>query len=69
MDELLGFLLQDASVWGATKSPLKHSLDKMKAHQKQLNGVLHHPFQQVPQHFALTIRDEVTPMLRHLIEH
>lgn len=68
MDELLGFLLQDASVWGATKSPLKHSLDKMKGHQKQLNGVLHNPFQQVPLHFALTIRDEVTPILRHLIE-
>lgn len=69
MDELLAFLLQDASVWGATKGPLKHSLDKMKGHQKQLNGVLHHPFQQVPQHFALSIRDEVTPILRHLIEH
>lgn len=68
MDELLLFLLQDASVWGATKSPLKHSLDKMKGHQKQLNGVLHNPFQQVPQHLAVSIRDEVTPILRHLIE-
>jgi hypothetical protein len=68
MDELLAFLLQDAAVWGATKGPLKHSLDKMKAHQKQLNGVLHNPFQQVPQHLAVSVRDEVTPILRHLIE-
>jgi Histidine kinase-, DNA gyrase B-, and HSP90-like ATPase len=68
MDELLAFLLQDTSVWGATKSALKHSLDKMKGHQKKLNGVLHNPFQLVPQNFAVTIRDEVTPILRHLIE-
>lgn len=68
MDELLTFLLQDASVWGATKSALKHSLDKMKVHQKLLNGVLHNPFQQVAQHQGVSIRDEVMPILRHLIE-
>ncbi len=68
MDELLAFLLQDPSVWGATKSALKHSLGKMKQHQKNLNGVLHNPFQLMSQNFAVTIRDEVTPILRHLIE-
>jgi len=68
MDELLSFLLHDASVWGATKSPLKHSLDKLKGHQKLLNGVLHNPFQQMPEHLAKSIRDEVMPILRHMIE-
>jgi Histidine kinase-, DNA gyrase B-, and HSP90-like ATPase len=68
MNELLDFLVSDGSVWGATRSALRHSLDKMKSHQKILNGVLHNPYQQVPQHFAITIRDEVTPILRHLIE-
>lgn len=68
MDELLAFLLADASVWGSTKSPLRHSLDKVKSYQKQLNGVLHNPFQQVAQHLALDIRNEGTPILRHLIE-
>jgi hypothetical protein len=68
MDELLAFLDQDPSVWGATKSPLKHSLGKMKGNQKELNGVLHNPFQQVAFNTAPGIRDAAMPILRHLIE-
>jgi len=68
MDELLAFLDKNQSIWGATKGPLRHSLTKMKTHQKIFNSVLHGPFQMVPQNLALNIRDEITPILRHLIE-
>lgn len=67
-DDLVAFLQSDRMNFGATRKTLKTSLAAIKKHQGILNGVMHNPDQLVTPDTALAIRDEVTPVLRHLIE-
>lgn len=69
LDEMLVFLDNKPEIWGAAgHSHLRHSLKRMGAHQKMLNGAVHNPFQVVGSATAYEIRNEVLPLLRHLIE-
>lgn len=70
MEEMIGFMENNPEVWGAEikQNHLRHSLRKMAAHKKLLNGVVHNPYQPINKAEAFTIRDEVLPILRHLIE-
>jgi len=69
LDEMLAYFENNPSFWGTAKANyLKHSVKKMGAHQKTINGVLHNPWQQASKTEAVVIRDEVLPLLRHLIE-
>lgn len=68
-EEMIAFLEKHPELWGAAKENyLRHSLRKMGAHQPMLNSGLHNPFQIVGAPKAFEIRDEVMPLLRHLIE-
>jgi hypothetical protein len=69
MDEMLIFLEERRDLLGSIKGAhLRHSLKNMQGHQKTLNGVMHVPYQQVSRLTAFQIRDEILPILRHLIE-
>ena len=69
MDEMLAFFAANPDVWGAAKEPyLHHSVSKMGQHKKTMNTVLHNPYQLTNKAQAIMIRDEVLPLLRHLIE-
>lgn len=69
VDEMLPYLDNNPEVWGAAKqNHLKHSVKRMAAHQQLLNSAVHNVFQQINASKAFEIRDEVLPMLRHLIE-
>ena len=68
-DEMIAFLENHPDVWGAAKENyLRHGLRRIAAHQPTLNSALHNPFQIVGAPKAFEIRDEVLPLLRHLIE-
>ena len=68
VDEIIPFLDNNPSIWGAKENYLKHSLKKMGSHVVTLNTALHNPFQPVERTKAFEIRDEILPMIRHLIE-
>lgn len=69
VDDLIPFFHNHPELWGAAKAPhLKHSLANMGKYQPRLNSVLHNPFQAINKTEAFQIRDEVLPLLRHLIE-
>lgn len=70
MDEMIGFMENNPEVWDAEikQNHLRHSLRKMAAHKKLLNSVIHNPYQPINRSEAFIIRDEVLPVLRHLIE-
>jgi hypothetical protein len=69
MDEMIDYLDQHPDIWGTGKqSMLKHSLSSVKAHKPKLNGVLHNPFQPIDRNEAFTIRTDILPILRYLIE-
>jgi hypothetical protein len=68
IDEIIPYLDNNSSVWGAKENYLKHSLKKMGAHVATLNTAIHNPFQPVDRSKAFEIRDEILPMMRHLIE-
>jgi hypothetical protein len=69
MDETLAFFHNYPNVWGLpAQNYLKHSVSKMSAHLKSMNGALHNAFQPINRTTAIQIRDEVLPLLRHLIE-
>jgi hypothetical protein len=56
-------------LWGAAKANfVKHSVNRMGAHSSTMNTVLHNPWQPTNKMQAILIRDEVLPLLRHLIE-
>ena len=68
-DEMIAFLENHPDLWGTAKENyLRHGLRRMAAHQPLLNSALHNPFQIVGAPKAFEIRDEVLPLLRHLIE-
>lgn len=68
MDEMLAYFESEPAVWGAKENYLRHNVSKMGAHQKTMNTVLHNPYQLTHKTQAVQIRDEVLPLLRHLIE-
>jgi hypothetical protein len=68
-DEMIAFMVNHPDIWGAVKqNHLRHSLTRMAAHKKILNSVVHNPWQPISRSEAFAIRDEVLPILRHLIE-
>jgi hypothetical protein len=68
MDEILPYLDNHPEVWGAKQQALKHSLKRMIAHGPLLNSAVHNPFQIIDRSKAFEIRNEVLPVIRHLIE-
>jgi hypothetical protein len=69
MDEMLAYISKNPTLWGTAKQNyLKHSVSKMSAHVKVMNTVLHNAYQPTNRTQAIQIRDEVLPLLRHLIE-
>lgn len=69
MEEILPYFINHPDVWGGKQQALKHSLTRMVSHAKLLNGAVHNPFQIIDRSEAFKIRNEVLPVLRHLIEH
>lgn len=68
-DEMIAFMVNHPDIWGAVKqNHLRHSLTRMAAHKKILNSAVHNPWQPISRSEAFVIRDEVLPILRHLIE-
>ncbi len=68
MEEILPYLDNNPDVWGAKQTSLKHSLKRMIAHGPLLNSAVHNPFQIIDKAKAFEIRNEVLPVIRHLIE-
>ncbi len=69
MEEIIGFLENNPDIWGAVKqNHIRHSLRRMSAQKKQMNSALHNPWQPINKAEAFAIRDEILPVLRHLIE-
>lgn len=69
LDEALTYLSKNPDIFGAGKKQyLKHSLGRMQHHKKMLNSAAHNAYQPINRSEALQIRDEILPILRHLIE-
>ncbi|WP_156398241.1 ATP-binding protein [Caulobacter sp. Root1455] len=69
MEEMLLYLQKTPSIWGTGKAPfIRPSLAKMVKHMPLINGVMHNPFQPVNRTVAFDIRDEILPVMRHVIE-
>lgn len=69
MDEAVNYLANNPDIFGmAKRNYLKHSLGKIKEYKKILNGAAHNAYQPINRSEAFKIRDEVLPVLRHLIE-
>lgn len=69
IDDMIPFFHNHPELWGAAKATyLKHCVSNMGKYQPKLNSVLHNPFQPINRSEAFQIRDEVLPLLRHLIE-
>jgi hypothetical protein len=69
MDEAIAYLANNPDILGTAKrNHLKHSLGRMKEHKKILNSAAHNAYQPINRSQAFQIRDEVLPILRHLIE-
>lgn len=69
MEEILAFFHNHPNLWGVpTKNHIKHSVSKTANHVKLMNSALHNAYQQIAAPKAVEIRDEVHPLLRHLIE-
>ena len=69
LEETLTYLSKNPDIFGAGKKQyLKHSLTRMQHHKKMLNSAVHNAYQPINRSEALQIRDEILPILRHLIE-
>ncbi len=69
LDEVISFFESHEDVWDATISKnIKTSLKKFAKYKEKLNSAVHNPFQLISKYEAFAIRDEVLPILRHLIE-
>lgn len=69
LDEMVAFLEKNPAAWGDAKSQhLKHSLGDAKKRKPLMNGVAHNPYQIVDRSEAYAVRNELLPILRHLIE-
>lgn len=68
-DEMVAFLENNYAVWGATKAThLKHSLKRLAGHKPMMNSAIHNPLELINRAKTFQIRDEILPILRHLIE-
>jgi len=68
-DEYITYMETHPEIWGTLKAGhLKQALRNMAARKKLLNGVVHNPYQSINGSEAFAIRDEVLPILRHLIQ-
>ena len=69
LDEMVAYLEKHPTAWGEAKSQhLKHSLADAKKRKPLMNGVAHNPYQIVDRTEAYAVRNELLPILRHLIE-
>jgi len=69
LDEMVSYLEKHPDAWGEAKSQhLKHSLADVKKRKPLMNGVAHNPYQVVDRTEAYAVRNELLPILRHLIE-
>ena len=69
IDEMIAFLENKPDIWGAVKqNHVRHSLRRVANHKQLLNSAVHNPWQPINKAQAFVIRDEVLPILRHLIE-
>ena len=68
-EEMIAFLQNTPDIWGPIKDKhIGHCLQRMSHHKPTMNGAVHNPWQAINQMQAFAIRDEVLPILRHLIE-
>jgi hypothetical protein len=66
---MVSYLETEPAAWGEAKSQhLKHSLADAKKRKPLMNGVAHNPYQIVDRTEAYVVRNEILPILRHLIE-
>lgn len=69
LDEVITFFETRDDVWDTNISKnIKFSLKKFAQYKEKLNSAVHSPFQLIGKYEAFAIRDEVLPILRHLIE-
>lgn len=69
LEEIVIFLTNHPSIWKDKESYLSRSLSTFAKHKPKLNSIIHDPFHPESWPFAYRIRDEILPILRHLIEH
>ncbi|WP_191576306.1 ATP-binding protein [Achromobacter insolitus] len=69
LEEYLTFMERNPEIWGDVKAGhLQQAVRAMGSRKKLLNSVMHNPYQSINGSVAFAIRDEVLPILRHLIE-
>lgn len=69
LDEILSYLSTHDEIWDtARRNKLKQSLTRFAAHKPLLNSAAHNAFQPINRLNAFTIREEILPALRYLIE-
>jgi hypothetical protein len=69
IEEMIAYFSSGANVWGDAKAAyMRHIVGKMGKHIPTMNSALHHPIQTITNTHAIEIRNEVLPLLRHLIE-
>jgi hypothetical protein len=69
IEEMIAYFSSGANVWGDAKAAyMRHVVGKMGKHVTTMNSALHHPIQTITNTHAIEIRNEVLPLLRHLIE-
>ena len=69
LDEAVVYVANNPDILGTAKrNHLKHSLGRVKEHKKVFNSAAHNPWQPINRSEAFQIRDDVLPILRHLIE-
>lgn len=68
-DEMLNFFLNNVDYFNPSNVPkLRHSLSQVSKRQGLLNAAVHDVDKQINRSEALQVRDEIVPVLRHLIE-
>lgn len=69
LDEHVAFMVQNPQIWGDIKAGhLQQAVRAFGRRKPLLNSVVHNPYQSINNSEAFAIRDEVLPVLRHLIE-
>jgi hypothetical protein len=69
MDEMIAYFASGPGVFdSATQAHMRQVVGKVGKHRQTMNSALHHPLQMINNTEAIQIRDEVLPLLRHLIE-
>lgn len=67
--QIIDFMLENPEIWGGDKdSFMKDSLNSFVNRKAKLNSAIHHPIQKIAVDVVVDTRDEITPILRNLIE-